>query len=43
MNNFCKCCGERIRIAINQGGDYCSELCRKVLAGEIPITEKKED
>jgi hypothetical protein len=35
MEERCKACGNLILVTIFKGGDWCSEYCRKVLAGEI--------
>lgn len=32
----CANCGAEIRVTIFRGMNYCSENCRKVLAGELP-------
>ena len=41
--NHCKYCKEEIVVMILRGGDWCCELHRKILQGEIadPRTGKK--
>ena len=36
----CRVCGSTERPAINKNEEFCSELCRKRLVGEIPLRQR---
>ena len=42
-NNNCKNCGKEIGVAIFKGGDWCSDDCRKELAGEKSESRAQTD